>query len=111
MQQVAQHFIEIGQHSSFIYHELPKSRNDCPRKMQYHRFVAVHVTNKTVNINYSDTGHPNISCWQTLNCDLPQRKSKLESELFENLTDLKDLDFTSMNTLTLRMVTLERSIF
>jgi hypothetical protein len=39
----------------------------------------------------SDTGHANVSCFQTLYLDMPQRKSKLESELLQNPPYLRTL--------------------
>jgi hypothetical protein len=44
-----------------------------PKKCD-HRFVAVCGENETASISYSHTGHPNMSCSQTLYHNLPRRK-------------------------------------
>jgi hypothetical protein len=58
-------------------------------------FAAVHGKYETAYISNSDTDHANMSLSQTSYRNVPQTKSKLESELQQNPPDLKPF-FTSM---------------
>jgi hypothetical protein len=58
----------------------------------------------------SDPAHPNISRSQSLFRDLPRWKSNLESELWQNPSDLRSLFYIYVLS-TLRTVALNRPIF
>jgi hypothetical protein len=49
--------------------------------MRYRRFVAVRGKNEAANIGSSETGHPNMSCWQTSYRDMLARYFMASSQL------------------------------
>jgi hypothetical protein len=77
---------------------LMRAAENCPLRSTYREQPILHYggplksdsvdlrqftvkTRKIANIGNYDTGCSNMSRLQTLFCDMPQRKSKLESEL------------------------------